>query len=55
MVAAILVAPEMTNILGFWPHIVAFLCWAAASAAILTMLVYIRRGIQYIERFEENH
>ncbi len=55
MVAAILVAPEMARLLGIWPHIVVFLCWTAASAAILTMFVYIRRGIQYIERFEENH
>jgi len=53
MVTAILIAPEMTPLTSIWIYFMSFLWWAAATAAILTTLVYIRFGTRYIEQFED--
>ncbi|MCK5172208.1 MAG: CDP-alcohol phosphatidyltransferase family protein [Planctomycetes bacterium] len=52
MVVAILIAPEVTPVLGIWPYFLRVLWWSAAVIAVLTTLVYIRSGILYIEAFE---
>ena len=52
MVTAILIAPELTGLTNIWIYLMQFLWWAAATAAILTTLVYIRYGTRYIEQFE---
>lgn len=54
MVTAILVAPEISDVIGVWVYFVKFLWWAAASAAVLSTFVYIRNGIRYIESFEDD-
>ena len=54
MVTAILIAPEMMPLTDLWTYFMSFLWWAAATAAILTMLIYIRLGTRYIEQYE-NH
>jgi len=53
MVASILIAPEVVPIFGLWRYFVRFLWWSAVAAAILLTLIYIRKGMLYIERFEE--
>ena len=53
MVTAILIAPEMTPLTSLWAYFMSFLWWAAATAAILTTLIYIRLGTRYIEQFED--
>jgi CDP-diacylglycerol--glycerol-3-phosphate 3-phosphatidyltransferase len=52
MVTAILIAPEMTPLTSLWTYFMSFLWWAAATAAILTTLIYIRLGTRYIEQYE---
>jgi len=52
MVTAILIAPEMMPLTDMWTYFMSFLWWAAATAAILTTLIYIRRGTRYIEQHE---
>ena len=53
MVLAILIAPEMVSVAGWWRYLLPFLWWGAASLAILSTFVYIKAGIRYIEEFEE--
>lgn len=54
MVAAVLVGPEFSKILPFWPVLVRLLFYTAAASAFLAMIVYIHGGIQYIKTFGEN-
>ena len=54
MVLSILTGPEMARWVGFWPVLARFLWWMTAFWALMATIVYIRRGIQYIERFESN-
>jgi cardiolipin synthase (CMP-forming) len=49
MVAAILIAPEISQVLTGWIWFLRFLWWSAAGTAIITTLIYIRVGTQYIE------
>ena len=53
MVLAILIAPEMVSVAGWWRYFLPFLWWGTASLAILSTFVYIRAGIRYIEEFQE--
>ncbi|MBW8016970.1 MAG: CDP-alcohol phosphatidyltransferase family protein [Planctomycetes bacterium] len=53
MVAAILLAPEISQVLPFWIYLLRFLWWSVAGMAILATFVYIRAGICYIEEFED--
>ena len=52
MVAAVLLAPELTQITDFWIYFVKVLWWSAAATAVLATLVYIRNGLRYIEQLE---
>jgi cardiolipin synthase len=54
MVAAILIAPEISEVLTGWIWFLRFLWWSAAGTAIVTTLIYIRVGTQYIEQFENS-
>jgi len=54
MVAAILIAPEMSKVLIGWIWFLRFLWYSAAGTAIVTTLIYIRVGTKYIEQFENN-
>ena len=54
MVAAILMAPEVSSALPGWIWFVKFLWWSAAITAIIATLIYIRAGTRYIEQFENN-
>lgn len=51
MVLAILLGPELTSILGFWPVFVRILWWLTGFWALMATFVYIWRGIRYIEQF----
>ena len=53
MVAAILIAPEISKVLTGWIWFLRFLWWSAATTAIITTLIYIRAGTRYIEEFEK--
>ena len=57
MVPAVLIAPEVSSVLPGWLYFVHLLWWAAAVAAVLAALVYIRVGSKLIEQFEQpnNH
>ncbi|MHC4474340.1 MAG: CDP-alcohol phosphatidyltransferase family protein [Planctomycetota bacterium] len=52
MVAAILIAPEVSRFFDDWICFLRVLWWSAAGAAILATLVYIRNGSRYIEQYE---
>ena len=54
MVAAILMAPEVSKALPGWIWFVKFLWWSSAATAIIATLIYIRAGTRYIEQFENN-
>jgi cardiolipin synthase len=54
MVAAILIAPEMSQVTGGWIWFLRFLWWSAAGTAIISTLIYTRAGTKYIEQFENN-
>lgn len=52
MVAAVLIAPEMSRLIHGWIWVLRVLWWSAASGAVLATLVYIRNGSRYIEGYE---
>ena len=52
MVAAILLAPEISSIVPGWIWVLRILWWSAAASAILATLIYIRVGSGYIEDYE---
>ena len=52
MVAAILIAPEVSRVLPGWIWFLRVLWWSAFGTAICTMLVYIRNGSRYIAEYE---
>ena len=53
MIAAILIAPEVSNRLPGWIWFLRFLWWSAAGTAILATFVYISKGNRYIEQNEK--
>ena len=55
MVAAILVAPEVSIFLPEWIYCVHILWWSAAAAAIIATFVYIRTGSKFIEQYEQHN
>ncbi|MBN1393027.1 MAG: CDP-alcohol phosphatidyltransferase family protein [Sedimentisphaerales bacterium] len=55
MVTGILIAPEVSGFLPGWIWVLRLLWWSAAVTAVLTTLVYIRKGIRYIEQYEQNN
>jgi CDP-diacylglycerol--glycerol-3-phosphate 3-phosphatidyltransferase len=54
MVAAILLAPEISRFVPGWIWFLRVLWWAAAGTAILATLIYIHNGSRYIEEHEQN-
>lgn len=52
MVFSVLIGPEMTNWIPFWPIIARCFWWLAAICAAMATFVYIYRGILYIEAFD---
>lgn len=55
MVAAILIAPEMSKAAGGWIWFLRFLWWSASATAVIAILIYIRVGTKYIEQVENSH
>ena len=55
MVAAVLIAPEMSRLIPGWIWFLRALWWSAAAGAVLATLVYIRNGSRYIEGYETTH
>jgi len=55
MVAAILIAPEVTSVLPAWIWFLRVLWWSAGGAAVVAALVYIRMGSKFIEQFEQTN
>jgi len=53
MVAAILIAPEISRFVPGWIWFLRALWWSAAGTAILATLIYIRNGSRYIEEYEQ--
>lgn len=54
MVAGILIAPELSSVVPGWIWVLRVLWWSAAGTAILTTLIYIRKGSGYIEEHEKS-
>ena len=54
MVAAILLAPEISGFVPGWVWFLRVLWWSAAATAVLATLIYIRNGSRYIEEYEQN-
>jgi cardiolipin synthase len=52
MVAAVLIAPEASQVVPAYRWLVQALWWSAAGAAVLAALIYIRNGSRYIEQYE---
>jgi CDP-diacylglycerol--glycerol-3-phosphate 3-phosphatidyltransferase len=55
MVAAILIAPEVSSVFRGWVYFVRVLWWSAALAALVATLVYIRTGSRLIEQYEQHN
>ena len=55
MVAAVLIAPELSHVFPPYRWIVQVLWWSAGGAAVLAALIYIRNGSRYIEQYERAH
>ena len=53
MVACILTAPEVSSIVAGWIWFLRTLWWSAAGTAVLSTLIYIRKGSSYIEQHEQ--
>jgi len=54
MVAAILLAPEISRFVPGWIWFLRVLWWSAAGTAILATLIYIRNGSRYIGEYEQS-
>jgi cardiolipin synthase len=52
MVFSILIGPEMSQWISFWPSITKCFWWSTAICAVVATFVYIYRGIRYIEEFD---
>jgi len=55
MVAAVLVAPELSSVFPPYRWLVQGLWWSAGAAAVFAALIYIRNGSRYIEQYERAH
>ena len=51
MVLSILLGPELSTVVAFWPIFVRILWWLTGFWALMATFVYIWRGIRYIEQF----
>jgi CDP-diacylglycerol--glycerol-3-phosphate 3-phosphatidyltransferase len=52
MVTAVLVAPELAQVIPGYHWFARVLWWSAGGAALLAALIYIRNGTRYIEQYE---
>jgi len=52
MVAVVLVAPELADVIPGFHWFVSALWWSAGGAAVVAALIYIRNGTRYIEEYE---
>ena len=55
MVVAVLVGPDLAEVIPRYRVFVHALWWSAAAAAVVAALVYIRNGTRYIEEYERSH
>jgi cardiolipin synthase len=55
MVAAILIAPEVSTVFYGWVYFVHVLWWSAAAAALIATLIYICAGSKFIEQYEQHN
>jgi len=53
MVLSILPAPELTNLTGLWWYWTRLIWWMTGFWALAVTVIYIWRGIRYIEEFEK--
>ena len=52
MVLSILVGPEVSAVAGWWPGLARGLWWLTGVWAMVVTVIYIWRGVRYIEDFE---
>jgi phosphatidylglycerophosphate synthase len=52
MVTAVLIGPDLVEVIPGYRGFVHVLWWSAAAAAVVAALVYIRNGSRYIEDYE---
>ncbi len=54
MVAAILIAPDVSKAFPGWIWVLRLLWWSAAATAVTATLIYINAGTRYIEQFDNS-
>jgi len=54
LVIGILIAPEVSKVMGQWIWVLRFFWWSAAITATVATLIYIWQGIRYVEQFEQH-
>ncbi|MCL5281469.1 MAG: CDP-alcohol phosphatidyltransferase family protein, partial [Planctomycetes bacterium] len=52
MVTAVLIGPDLVEVIPGYRELVHVLWWSAAAAAVVATVVYIRNGSRYIEDYE---
>lgn len=53
MVASTLIAPEMTQLMPYWKMWVKISWWLAGIMAAVAVVIYIYKGLRYIDTFEK--
>ena len=53
MVSAILLAPDILPHFGPWRYLVQGLWWSAGALALLTLIIYTRRGVRHVLEYEQ--
>lgn len=53
MVASTLIAPEMTQLMPYWKMWVKMSWWVAGIMAAAAVVIYIYKGLRYIDTFEK--
>lgn len=53
MVASTLIAPEMTQLMPYWKMWVKMSWWVAGIVAAAAVVIYIYKGLRYIDNFEK--
>jgi len=53
MVIAILIWPDVSRLFPGFSYVVRFLWWSAATSAVGSVIIYTRKGTQYLNKFEQ--
>ncbi|MBN1764687.1 MAG: CDP-alcohol phosphatidyltransferase family protein [Sedimentisphaerales bacterium] len=51
-VLAILISPEATELVAWYPYVVKFLWWTMTVMGVITVIIYTRNGTRYVNEYE---